>query len=69
MIRENQKKTLFEWNALIRAALIDIDQEIGEASMSDRSTVLTFEEYRTRLQKLSEVKGFVSTENAEKARR
>jgi hypothetical protein len=58
MIQENQKKTTSEWNALIRAALMEIDQHIGEASISERNAVLTFEEYRDKLQNLGAMKGF-----------
>jgi len=58
MIQENQKKTTSEWNALIRAALMEIDQHIGEASVSERNAVLTFEEYRNKLQNLGAMRGF-----------
>ncbi len=58
MIREDQKKTISEWNALIRTALIEIDEEIRDVSVSERNTVLTFDEYRNRLQSLGARKGF-----------
>jgi len=58
MIREDQKKTISEWNALIRTALIEIDEEIRDVSVSERNAVFTFEEYRNRLQNLGASKGF-----------
>jgi len=58
MIREDQKKTISEWNALIRTALIEIDEEIRDVSVSERNTVFTFEQYRNRLQSLGARKGF-----------
>ena len=58
MIREDQKKTISEWNALIRTALIEIDEEIRDVSVSERNAVFTFEEYRNRLQNLGARRGF-----------
>ena len=58
MIREDQKKTISDWNALIRTALIEIDEEIRDTSVSERNAVLTFEEYRNRLQSLGARRGF-----------
>ena len=58
MVKENQRKTVSEWNGLIRAALKEVDELIGETDMPERNAVLTFDEYLNRLQTLGAIKGF-----------
>jgi hypothetical protein len=58
MIQENQKKTISDWNVLVRAALLEIDDQIGESKVSERNAVLTFEEFRNWLQILGSARGF-----------
>ncbi|HYY90383.1 MAG TPA: hypothetical protein VE955_00175 [Candidatus Dormibacteraeota bacterium] len=53
-IRENQKKTIPEWNALIRTALLEIDEALGKDGLviEDRSPS-TFEDYRKHMERLA----------------
>ena len=54
VIRENQKRTIPEWNALIRVALLEIDEALGNESlvMEDKSPS-TFEQYRKYMEGLA----------------
>ena len=53
-IRENQKRTIPEWNALIRVALLEIDEALGKESlvMEDKNPS-TFEQYRKYMERIA----------------
>ncbi|MBO0888751.1 hypothetical protein J2P12_06590 [Candidatus Bathyarchaeota archaeon] len=53
-IRENQKKSLVEWNALIRTALLEIDNALGNESLIvEGEPSFSFEEYRKQMERIA----------------
>ena len=53
-IRENQKKSLVEWNALIRTALLEIDNALGNESLVvEGEPSFSFEDYRKHMERIA----------------
>jgi hypothetical protein len=56
-IAEGQKKSIAEWNTLIRMSLSEIDDLIRGAQVANSVHTFSFDEYRLELEKIAAARG------------
>jgi hypothetical protein len=56
-IAEGQKKSIAEWNTLIRMSLSEIDDLIKGAQIANSVETYSFDEYRREIEKIAAARG------------